>query len=183
MKTVYYGASSLNGFIADQSNSLEWLFQFDGGAGAPDFESFIRDVGAIAMGSTTYMWLYDHLLKKEKPEAWPYKIPSWVFTTRHLPLFPEADVRFVKGDVRPVYEEMKAVANGKNIWLVGGGELVGQFYDQGYLNEIVLNIAPVTLSGGAPLLPRTMHPPMKLKAVLDRSPFVELHYEVPAPKL
>ena len=45
-------------------------------------------------------------------------------------------------------------AQGKNVWLVGGGDLVGQFADQGLLDEIILGIAPVMLGAGAPLLPR-----------------------------
>ena len=159
---------------------MEWLFQFDnGGEGAPDFDVFIRDIGAITMGSTTYMWLYEHLHKKTPVEAWPYKAPSWVFTTRQLPVFPHAGIHFVRGDVRPVYEQMSKAAADKNIWMMGGGELAGQFYDHGLLNEIILNIAPTTLATGAPLFPRRTHPPMRLKEVKNRNPFVELHYEIP----
>ncbi|WP_407661696.1 dihydrofolate reductase family protein [Haladaptatus caseinilyticus] len=61
---------------------------------------------------------------------------------------------FVQGDVTPVHAEMVTVADGKNIWLVRGGDLVGQFYDHGLLDEIILNVAPVTLASGAPLLSR-----------------------------
>jgi dihydrofolate reductase len=77
-----------------------------------------------------------------------------VFTHRDLPAIPNADIRFVQGDVKPVHDEMTAVAGGKNIWLVGGGELVGRFADEGLLDEIQLHMAPVTLGGGVPLLPR-----------------------------
>jgi dihydrofolate reductase len=56
----------------------------------------------------------------------------------------------VNGEVRPVHRQMTAAASGKNIWLVGGGELVGQFHDYGLLDEIIVQIASVTLGGGAP---------------------------------
>ena len=58
---------------------------------------------------------------------------------------------------------MRQAANGKNVWLVGGGDLVGQFHDQGLLDEIIVTVMPVFLGAGAPLLPRTIAtPPLKL---------------------
>jgi dihydrofolate reductase len=51
---------------------------------------------------------------------------------------------------------MSRAAGDKNIWLVGGGDLVGQFADQGLLDEILVGVAPVTLGQGAPLLPRRL---------------------------
>ncbi len=181
MKTIYYGATSLNGFIADENNSLDWLFQFSTGDVPPSYNEFIKDVGAIAMGSHTYEWLYSHEIAKaeNKTAAWPYKMPAWVFTTRKLPIIPHVDVRFVQGDVRPVHEEMMKIAQGKNLWIVGGGELSAKFYDAGLLDEMILQVAPLTLGGGAPLLPRRIHPPMTLlSAVPISDKFVELKYRV-----
>lgn len=87
----------------------------------------------------------------------------------------------MQGDARPVYQAMMAAAGNKNIWLVGGGDLVGQFHDQGLLNEIIVSIAPITLGSGAPLLPRTITtPPLKLlSSKVHGGAFVELHSAVP----
>ncbi|MBF2083925.1 dihydrofolate reductase family protein [Thermoleptolyngbya sp. C42_A2020_037] len=184
MKTQYYTATSLDGYIADANHSLEWLFQF----GDPEdgsYPSFIQEVGAIALGATTYEWILNH----DSPDnpnadpaqpAWSYTQPAWVFTTRTLPAIPGADIRFVKGDVRPVYEEMRAIAQDKNIWVVGGGDLAGQFYDHGLLDEIIVTIASVTLGSGAPLLPRQITtPPLKLvSATTYGTAFAELRYAV-----
>jgi dihydrofolate reductase len=175
MKTQYYTATSLDGFIADANNSLDWLMQF----GDPEdgsYPEFIRDVGALAMGSTTYEWLL-----AQNPQPWPYAQPVWVFTTRELPRFDGADLRFVRGDVRPVHAEMAAAAGGKNVWIVGGGELAGQFHDHGLLDELIVTIASVTLGGGAPLLPRRIAtPPLRLASVTRYGEsFVELCYEIP----
>jgi len=75
----------------------------------------------------------------------------------------KADITFVKGDVSPVHSEMGKAANGKNIWIIGGGDLVGQFYDRGLLDEVIITIAPVMLGSGAPLLPRDISSkPLKL---------------------
>lgn len=167
MKTQFYTATSVNGFIADENNSLDWLFQFgDVDSMADSYPRFIEQVGAIAMGSTTYEWVVNHERLLESPEKWPYSIPTWVFSRRQLPLVPGADVRLVQGDVAHVHAEMVAAANGKNVWVAGGGDLVGQFFDRGLLDELILTLAPVMLRSGAPLLPRDIvTPPLKLARV------------------
>jgi dihydrofolate reductase len=181
MKTLYYTASSLDGFIADQSNSLDWLFQFSSEPEG-EFLHFLKEVGAIAMGSTTYEWIINNHIKgnDSQPQKWMYEQPTWVFTSRSLPIIENADVRFVSGDVRPVHEQMSEVANGKNIWIVGGGDLAGQFHDCALLDEIIVSIASVTLGSGAPLLPRVItNPPLKLlSATTYGSSFAELRYEI-----
>ncbi len=182
MKTQYYTATSLDGFIADSRNSLDWLFQF-GEAEGGSYAEFIRGVGAIAMGSTTYEWILSHHINEgaDHPRAWVYEQPTWVFTSRKLTAVEGADIRFVSGDVLPVHQQMQAAAGEKNIWLVGGGDLVGQFYDQGLLDEVIVTIASVTLGSGAPLLPRQIvTPPLVLvSATTYGSAFAELCYEVP----
>src|SRR5687768_15233818 len=117
MSTIYYTAASLDGFIATADNSLDWLFRLEG-EGNQDYPEFIRDVGAVAMGSTTYEWIlnYEKLLEDDG-KRWPYEQPTWIFTTRKLPAVPGADIRFVRGDVRPVHDEMTREAAGKHIWL------------------------------------------------------------------
>lgn len=183
VKTQYYTAASLDGFIATIDDSLEWLFPL-GELEATSYPTFIREVGALAMGSSTYEWMLRHVVGPEarRPQAWPYKQPAWVFTSRTLPAIPGADIRFVRGDVRPVHEAMVAAAGNKNVWIVGGGELAGQFYDQGLLDELFVQVGSVTLGAGKPLLPRAItSPPLRLISVRAVGPgFAELHYEVPS---
>lgn len=185
MKTQYYTAASLDGFIATLDDSLEWLFPL-GDVEATSYPAFIRDVGALAMGSATYAWMLRHVAgpQAKRPEPWPYKQPAWVFSSRTLPPVPGADIRFVRGDVRPVHEEMVAAADGKNVWIVGGGELAGQFYDRGLLDELFVLVGSVTLGAGKPLLPRAIiSPPLRLvSAGAVGTGFAELHYEVPRPR-
>lgn len=181
MKTQYYTAASLDGFIATSDDSLDWLFSL-GDVAETSYGSFIAGVGAIAMGSVTYEWVLRHAVGPEakEPQPWPYAVPAWVFSSRDLPGVPGADIRFVKGDVRPVHAAMAAAAGGKNIWLVGGGDLVGQFHDHGLLDEIFVQVGSVTLGAGKPLLPRAItSPPLRLMSVRQvGSGFAELHYEV-----
>jgi dihydrofolate reductase len=155
--TQYYTAATLDGFIADPDNSLDWLFTRQQDPDGPmNYKAFIEDVGALAMGSTTYEWILDHEFSGKDPAdwKWPYEIPCWVFTHRELQVVPDARIEFVSGDVAPVHEQMVAVAGDRNVWIVGGGDLAGQFADAGLLNEVIVTIAPVTLGAGAPLLPR-----------------------------
>ena len=179
-RTQYYTAATLDGFIADPNHSLDWLFQF-GVQETEDFPGFLREVGALAMGSSTYEWILRHLIDEgaDHPQPWPYSQPSWVFTTRSLRPVPGADIRFVRGDVVPVHRAMREAAGVKNIWLIGGGDLVGQFHDQGLLDEIIVTVAPVTLGAGKPLLPRAITtPPLQLVETSVLGPFVQLHYSV-----
>jgi dihydrofolate reductase len=185
MKTQYYTASSLDGFIATVNHSLEWLFQL-GEANDTGYPDFIRAVGALAMGSSTYEWMLRHVVTPEstRESPWPYTQPTWVFSTRVLPPVRGADLHFVAGDVRPVHREMCDAANGKNIWLVGGGELVGQFYDANLLDELIVQVGSVTLGQGRPLLPRQIvFPPLRLRSARAIGPgFAELRYSVPNPR-
>jgi dihydrofolate reductase len=173
----------MDGFIADQSNSLDWLFEVEA-RGRDMFGPFFAQVGAFAMGATTYEWVLAHEKLVDQPQKWREwygELPCWVFTHRSLPVPAGADIRFVSDDVRPVHEAMVAAARGKNIWLVGGGELVGAFADQGLLDEIILGVAPVTLGAGAPLLPRRLPSSrLTLSSVEQVGQFAYLTYAVRA---
>ncbi len=185
--TQYLTATTLDGFIADAHNSLDWLFKVPQGEDAEQrWEAFIGDVGVLAMGATTYSWVLEHEDLLTHPERWRAFYgdrPCWVFTHRELPAIPGTDVRFVSGDVAPVHAEMVAAAAGRNVWLVGGGELVGCFHDAGLLDEVRVSIAPVTLGAGAPLLPRRIEG-LSLREVRRNGGFADLVYDVgypPAP--
>jgi dihydrofolate reductase len=102
-----------------------------------------------------------------------------VFTHRELSPIPDAEILFVQGDVAPVHEQMTRAAGEKNIWLVGGGDLVGQFADRHLLDEILVGVAPVTLGRGAPLLPRRLTASqLELVEVAQDKQFARLKYRL-----
>lgn len=183
MKTQYYTATSLDGFIATEDDSLDWLFPL-GDINDTSYPAFIAKVGALAMGSSTYLWMVRHAQKVADQSAspWPYTQPTWVFSRRTLPAIKGADIRFVAGDVRPVHQEMIRAAGSRNLWVVGGGDLAGQFFDAGLLDEAIIQVASVTLGKGKQLFPRRVtSPPWKLTAVRQvGSGFAELRYELPS---
>jgi dihydrofolate reductase len=185
MKTIYYTASSLDGFLATEDDSLAWLFALgaalEGEHGSDSgYATFIAGVGALAMGSATYEWLLRHpeQVAAEAGSPWPYPQPTWVFTTRSLPQIDGADLRFVRGDVRPVHREMRRAAGAGNAWIVGGGERAGQFHDAGLLDEMVVQIGSATLGRGKPLFPRRLFvPSLRLLGVRRLgAELVELQY-------
>ena len=182
MKTQYYTACSLDGFIATEDDSLDWLFPL-GDLEETGYPAFFAEVGALAMGSSTYEWMLRHAqtVEAQAGSAWPYQQPTWVFSSRQLPPIVGADLRFVRGDVRPVHAAMREAADGRNLWIVGGGDLAGQFHEAGLLDEIIAQVGSVTLGSGKPLFPRRLtSPPLELTSARRiGSGFAELTYRVP----
>lgn len=181
VKTIYYAAASLDGFIATEDDSLDWLFSL-GNLNDSSYPEFIAGVGALAMGSATYEWMLRNADKvaAQSGSGWPYSQPAWIFSTRKLPPLEGADIRSASGDVRQVHAEMRAAAGTKNIWIVGGGDLAGQFHDCGLLDQLIIQIGSCTLGAGKPLLPRRLlSPVLRLASVHQMgSGMAELRYEV-----
>ena len=145
----YYVASTIDGFIADNNDNLDWLLQFGFEDFQGDYDGFMANVGAIVMGSATYEWILG-----EGDQPWAYgETPVWVLTSRTLPGVAGADIRFFHGDVADLHREALASAVGKNVWVVGGGNVAAQFAEHGLLDELLLTVMPIVLGSGKPLLP------------------------------
>lgn len=203
-RVIYYTATTLDGFIADPHDSLDWLLrQPQDGNGSNDYETFFAGIGALVMGSTTYEWVLRH-----DPGSWVYEVPTWVMTHRELPLpavgtgaapgidsagtdgvstdsagtdgaGSTPDVRFSSAPIARVYADMRDAAGGRDLWVVGGGDLAGQFADAGLLDEIMTSIAPVTLGAGRRLLPRRLD--LELLEVGRNGAFVTARHRVVGP--
>jgi dihydrofolate reductase len=173
--TIYYAASTLDGFIADEYHSLDWLLKQDIDESGPmNYGEFIGGVGAVLMGASTYEWIVKHQVSRG--EAWPYAQPSWVFTHRDLVAVEGADIRFTNAPVKDVHMAAVDAAQGKNVWIVGGGDLAGQFADEGLLDEMIVSYAPVTVGAGSPLLPRRLD--LNLRETARNAAFVAARFDV-----
>lgn len=179
-RVVYATASTLNGFLADDEDSLDWLFAVPGASEAEsEMAAFIAGAGAIVMGSTTYEWILRHERLVEQPGRWAYPQPAFVFSSRTQPAIPGADVRFVRGEVAEVWPQIAEAAGQHDVWLVGGGDLVGQFADADLLDEVRVSMAPVTLVSGRPLLPRRLESDRLVLVSVDQAgQFAELRFTV-----
>ncbi|MGB0652072.1 MAG: dihydrofolate reductase family protein [Thermoplasmatota archaeon] len=153
MATRFYTATSLDGFLATDDDSVDWLDALPQPS-EDTYAPFIETVGAICMGSATFEFLERHMAQGN---PWPYQDhPVCVFTSKPRQAPEGADVRFASGDVPPVHAEMVAAAEtaGKpDVWVCGGGGLAAAFLEAGLLDELILTVAASTLGSGKPLLP------------------------------
>lgn len=175
---VFYTATTLDGYLADEHDSLDWLFvQPIDEDGPLSYKAFIADIGALVMGATTYRWLVEHSEAADEP--WPYDIPAFVFTHGE-PRVAADSITVLGGSPLEHRERIEAAAAGKDVWVVGGGDLAAQFATDGMLDEIIVSIAPVTLGAGRPLFTR----PFDLELVeLDRNQaFACARYRVVGPR-
>jgi dihydrofolate reductase len=186
MGVVYYCAASLDGYIAESDDTLDWLLGYQGSyededaAPARGYDEFYERVGALVSGSVTYEFILDHM---EGDGEWPYSgKPCWILSSRDLPLpgGDRVDVRVVEGSVSELFDEMVASAGGRDLWVVGGGNVASQFADAGLLDELRITVVPVVLGAGKPLFDRRLEgPPLQLEQVIPRrSGMVELGYRV-----
>ncbi|MEE2041785.1 dihydrofolate reductase family protein [Nocardiopsis sp. CT-R113] len=177
-RTIYNTATSLDGFIATDDHSLEWLFAADPGEANDEHAEFMRNVGALVSGAHTYEWILRH----EGDRPWPYDVPAWVLTHRDLPRV-EGDIRFVSADtdqeLRDLHAQMVEAADGRDVWVVGGGEIAGRLAELGLLDEVIVSVAPVTLGSGAPLLARRVD--LRVLDVHRAQDFACARYEVVRP--
>jgi dihydrofolate reductase len=192
-RTVYYCASSLDGYIAEADDSLDWLLGYEGTfeheAAEPGpmsegggYERFYESVRALVSGSATYEWIIDHL-DVSGGGQWPYRgKPCWVLSSRQLrrPEGEGVDVRIADASVGELYEEMAAAAGDGVLWVVGGGGVASQFADEGRLDEVHVTVVPVVLSGGKRLFERRL-PSGSMQLTGTRAfknGMVELRYEI-----
>lgn len=149
MATAYFTASSLDGFVVDDHDSLAWLTTRDVNPTGPfGYQGFIRSIGALVMGATTYEWVVN-----EQPGEWMYTQPTWVLTHRPEIVVPGHPVQTFSGDVTQLHSRLVAAAGYQDVWVVGGGDAAAQLVDAGLVDELVVNYAPCSLGSGAPLLP------------------------------
>jgi dihydrofolate reductase len=187
LSVQYYCAASLDGYIAELDDTIEWLTGYQplplGEDVAPvegGYDDFYADVGALVSGSVTYEFILGLL---ERGTEWPYVgKPYWVLSSRELPV-PEGDgvdVRIRNASVAELFDEMLSSAGEANLWVVGGGNVASQFADNHRLDEVLVTVVPVVLGDGKPLFDRRLPVgPMRLRGVLPRaSGMVELRYEL-----
>jgi dihydrofolate reductase len=149
MATVYFTASSLDGYIVDEVESLDWLTSRNIDANGPfGYEAFIKDVGALVMGSATYEWVV-----RNHPGDWMYEQPSWVLTHRPEIIADGHPVQTFAGAVAELHPKLVSAAAGKDVWVVGGGDVAAQYAAVRLIDEMIVTYAPCSLGGGSRVLP------------------------------
>ncbi|QOR68236.1 dihydrofolate reductase [Cytobacillus suaedae] len=166
---ILFIATSLDGLIAKEDDSLEWLFNVEG-EGDNGYETFYNTVDTIIMGRKTY----DQVLHLEKGN-FPYKNKKcYVFSRSNMSS--NEYVEFVSEDIRQFTNRLKN-EEGKNIWLVGGGELLTTFIKERLIDEMIITIAPTIIGRGIPLFKDLENEiEYSLKEITRINQFAQLHY-------
>ncbi len=166
-KVILYIAVSLDGYIARENGSLDWLFAIEGD-GDNGFSEFYQTIDTIIMGRATY----DHLmtLVAEYPHA---DKKTFVFSRQEKQ---EPFVEFVNEDIALFTERLKR-QQGSNIWLVGGANLFDKFLKEKLVDDLIITISPVILGHGIPLFQKDNSEfNLELKSSKTYGQFVQLHY-------
>ncbi|WP_399632692.1 dihydrofolate reductase family protein [Sporosarcina sp. SG10008] len=168
---VLFIATSLDGYIATKDESLEWLFNVEG-EGDNGYSDFYESVDTVLMGKKTYDWIMKH-----ETGEFPYKNKACYVFTRS-PIEDTVDVKFTNEDIISFTNKLKS-QEGKNIWIVGGGELLQSFIKEKLVDELIITVAPSIIGKGIPLFKEGDYQlDLSLKGTRNFNQFVELHYGV-----
>lgn len=165
-RAVFYGAISLDGFLADKEDRLEWLYQQEGGELVP-YEAFYQTIDYTMMGRRTY-----EIVKRDQELTviYPEK-ENYVFS--HSILEVDSNLQVINED--PV-EFIKNLPADKTVWVVGGGALLQPVIEAGLIEEWWIQIVPLLLGEGIPLfLPQTNQQKFQLLETEQFGQFAQLH--------
>ena len=168
-KLVFYGAVSLDGYLARENDSLDWLFRTEGDGADNGYGDFYATVNTILMGRRTYDWILQH-------GEFPYTgKQSYVLTQSRSGT--DENVEFVNEDIVRFTKSLKAKAGGR-IWMVGGGQTLQPLLYENLVDELILQIAPVIIGGGIPLfIAGELDLDFSLVDIKRYNQFAELRYE------
>jgi len=163
-KISLFIATSLDGYIADQDENLEWLFSAEGQGEA----GYYKEIDNVIMGSRTFDWMETHL------DKWPYDDKNcYIFSRKDHSETTKAE--FVNPDNLLSFSKNLT----GNTWIVGGGKIIKSFLENQLIDEITLAVAPVLFGQGVSLFPQGDYE-QKLELLGTRTfgQFVELKYKV-----
>lgn len=143
-----YIAASIDGYIARTDGEMDWLTEFPmTNEDNYGYKEFYQSVDTVIMGGRTYrdILLMDFI--------WPYNGKK-TFIVSHTDVMTRDDVEFISEDIINRISRLRD-DKGKDIWLVGGGELIAMLSDSGLIDEMIITYVPVTLGNGIRLFQDT----------------------------
>ena len=175
-KVIVHIATSADGYIARSDGDLEWLTSRPAPAGFYGMNAFMQSIDTKVLGRKTYDVSVRMGAKFDSGSR------SIVFSRHPSPAGAPSGVEFVNEAIGPFMSRLREQP-GKDIWLMGGGEIIASFLDEQAIDEFVISVAPVFIGEGIPLLARRhRHLPLKLLSVEQFDDgLVQLHYRVPKP--
>jgi dihydrofolate reductase len=172
-KIIVNIATSADGYIARPDGDIEWLTRRPPPKGFYGMGKFMQSIDTTLFGRKTYD------VSLQMGAKFDSKTPSYVFSRQPLPASVPPGVEFITGDIGSFAKRLRE-QSGKNIWMMGGGEIIASFLDEGAIDEFIISVVPVFIGDGIPLIARRHRDvPLRLRAV-ERFPdgVVQLHYDV-----
>jgi len=172
-KVIVHIGTSADGYIARSDGDLEWLTSRPAPKGFYGMNAFMKSIDTKVLGRKTYE---ASLRMGAKFDAHSRSI---VFSRHPRPANAPSGVQFVNGAIGPFVSRLREQP-GKDIWLMGGGDIIASFLDAHAIDEFVITVAPVFIGEGIPLIARRhRHVPLDLQA-MERfeDGVVQLHYRV-----
>ena len=147
-KIKLFIAATIDGYIAREDGSLDWLTEFPN----PDqldygYSSLLEEVDVLVMGRKTYEEVLGFGI------AWPYSNMKSFVVTSQQNYRVKTDNTFVLDELNERSIEQLKSSGKKHTWLVGGGKLISEFINLHAIDEIILSIIPILLGKGIRLFP------------------------------
>ena len=177
-KIIVNIATSADGYVARTDGNLDWLTKRPAPKGFYGLPKFSRSIDAKILGRKTFD------LSVKMGASFSADDVHYVFSRRPSLASVPVGVQFVTGPIRAFAEHLRKQA-GKNIWMMGGGEIIGSFLDEGAIDEFIITILPTFIGEGIPLIaPKYREVPLRLRSLKRFSDgVVQLHYDVQQPKV
>jgi dihydrofolate reductase len=172
-KVIVHIATSADGYIARPDGDLEWLTSRPAPEGFYGMNAFMKSIDTKLLGRKTYE------VSLRMGAKFDSKSRHIVFSRHAPPAAAPSGVEFVNGAISPFVNRLREQP-GKDIWLMGGGELIASFLDEEAIDEFVISVAPVFIGDGIPLIAqRHRHLPLGLHSIERfEDGLVQLHYRV-----
>lgn len=171
---IVHIATSADGYIARADGDLEWLTSRPAPEGFYGMNKFMKSIDTKLLGRKTYEASLRMGAKFHSNDR------HIVFSRHAQPVDAPPGVQFVNGPIGPIISHLREQP-GKDIWLMGGGELIASFLDEHAIDEFIISVVPMFIGDGIPLIARRhRHVPLELQSTehFDDG-LVQLHYRVP----
>jgi len=172
-KVIVHIATSADGYIARPDGDLEWLTSRPAPKGFYGMNTFMKSIDTTLLGRKTYK------VSLRMGATFDSKSRTIVFSRHAPPADLPSGVEFVNGAIDQFVSRLRAEP-GKDIWLMGGGEIIASFLDEHAIDEFVISVVPVFIGDGIPLIARRhRHVPLELDSIERfEDGLVQLHYRV-----
>ncbi len=172
-RIIVHIATSADGYIARNDGDITWLTNRPVPRGFYGIGKFIDSIDTKLLGRKTYD------VSVQLGARFDTHTPHYVFSRRPAPASVPAGVEFISEAIGAFARRLRT-GKGKDIWMMGGGEIIGSFLDERAIDDFIISVIPTFIGEGIPLIARRhRHVPLRLQSV-RRFPdgVVQLHYKV-----